>query len=127
MKIAVVYSDYYKEICDGLLKSCHEAAKDVDVVLEEFRASGAFEIPLGVKRVINDFDGVVTLGCVVQGETHHHDMINYSVAQALMDLSLEYMKPVGFGILTTKNYDQAKARLDKGKETFNAVHEMLSE
>ena len=131
MKIAIVYTDYYKEVSDALLKGVHEAAKDKDVEFEEFRVPGTFEIPLKVKQVSKsgNFDGFIALGCVVQGETHHHDMINFSVAQALMDLSLELEKPVGLGVLGTKNYEQALERSvgskNKGKEVFKAVYEML--
>lgn len=132
MKIAIIYSDYYKEVCDGLMKGVKGAAEDKGVEFVEFKAPGSFEIPLKIKQVAvdNSFDGFIALGCVVQGETHHHDLINFSVAQALMDLSLELMKPVGFGILTTKNYEQALERSvgskNKGKEVFEAVFEMLS-
>jgi 6,7-dimethyl-8-ribityllumazine synthase len=132
MKIGIVYSDYYKEVCDGLMQGVKDAAKGKDVDFIEFRAPGAFEIPLKIKQVSSDgsIDGFIALGCVVQGETHHHDLINFSVSKALMDLSLDLMKPVGFGILTTKNYEQALERSvgskSKGSEVFCAVHEMLS-
>jgi len=130
MKIAIVYSNYYEEISDGLLKGVYKAAKiDKEIEFTEFVVPGTFEIPLQVKRVIKDFDAVITLGCVVQGETYHHDLINNSVSSALMNISLESLKPVGFGILTTKNYKQAQERVgefkNKGKETFLAVYNMI--
>jgi len=131
MRIGVVYSDYYKEIAEGLIDGVKSAADDRDCALEFFAVPGTFEIPLKIKLVSKeDFDGFIALGCVVQGETYHHEMINNSVANALMQLSLELEKPVGLGVLGVKNYEQAVARSthdnNKGVEVFEAVWGLIS-
>lgn len=139
MKIAVVRSDYYKEITDGMMEGVmteiqnkikSESKSKVEV--EEFQVFGGFEIPLIVKMLAEKggYDGFVVLGCVIKGETDQSRLIVEAVTNALMDLSLQYMVPVGFGLLSTDNYDQALARsrgdINRGCEAMKAVFSFLS-
>jgi 6,7-dimethyl-8-ribityllumazine synthase len=73
--------------------------------------------------------GVVALGAVIQGETSHDQHINRAVSQGLMELSLGSGKPVGFGLLTVQNLEQALQRAggavgNKGQEAALAMMEM---
>jgi 6,7-dimethyl-8-ribityllumazine synthase len=73
---------------------------------------------------------VIAIGCVIKGETTHDEHINRAVSSALMDLSLKFNKPVGFGLLTVNDLSQAEARAggsvgNKGEETAMAVLAML--
>ena len=71
--------------------------------------TGVFEIPSIITFAKNKFDGYVTLGCVIRGETTHYDYVCNESARALMQLSLEGLA-LGYGILTCENYDQALTR-----------------
>jgi len=66
---------------------------------------------------------------VIRGETSHYDLICSEVARGLMDLSLSGI-PVGFGVLTVENEEQARVRADrkgknKGAEVVSAVLRMV--
>ncbi len=131
MKIAVVYSDYYPDVTDGLRNGVKRGAEGKSIELEEFAVKGAFEIPLKIKQLSSGgYDGFIALGCVVQGETYHHESINVPVSQALMTLSLDLGLPVAHGVLMTKDKDQAIARSsesrNKGMECLEAVLDFLS-
>ncbi|MCS4540914.1 MAG: 6,7-dimethyl-8-ribityllumazine synthase, partial [Euryarchaeota archaeon] len=58
------------------------------------------EIPLGVKKLIEkkEIDAVITLGAVIEGETAHDEVIMQHAARKIIDLSLQYNKPIGLGI-----------------------------
>jgi 6,7-dimethyl-8-ribityllumazine synthase len=102
---------------------------DSDLV-EEVSVAGSFEIPLAVKRLLKrkDVDGVVALGFIERGETLHGEAIGNAVANGVIELSLEYGKPVGFGVIGPgATHEQAKARTEKvAKEAVNAVVNMLT-
>ena len=76
------------------------------------------------------YDAFIALGCVIKGETPHFDFISKSSIDAIMKLSIENKKPVGNGILTCLNKEQAVERADKshknkGKEAADAAIELL--
>lgn len=76
------------------------------------------------------FDAYVTYGCIIEGESYHNFVLQESIYHHLLGLSLEFMKPIGFGILTLKSYEQALARSigpkARGREALEAVHALLS-
>jgi 6,7-dimethyl-8-ribityllumazine synthase len=129
-RVAIVYSDYYPEVTLSMKEFFLNESKSRDWDIEEFKVFGTYEIPLMVKRVlIKGFDAVAVFGCVVQGKTFHHELINMSVIPALLNLSLEYNTPIGTSILTVKTYKQALLRsrgLDnRGLEAYNSIISFL--
>ena len=91
---------------------------------------GVFEIPYAISKNLKKYDAFIALGCVIKGETPHFDFISKSSIDAIMKLSIESKKPIGNGILTCLNKDQAIERADKsnknkGKEAANAAIELL--
>ena len=88
--------------------------------------SGAFEIPNIISKNIKKFDAFIALGCIIKGETDHYHFISNAVTIGLMNLSIQSKKPIGFGILTCNNLNQAKSRAsilkkNKGKEVALGV------
>ena len=83
---------------------------------------GALEIPAAIAMAMKGgkpYDGYVALGCVIRGETTHYDIVANESARGLMDLSVAFAVPIGNGILTVENEEQAgRARVrreqDKG-------------
>jgi 6,7-dimethyl-8-ribityllumazine synthase len=69
-------------------------------VVTEVLVPGVFEIPLAAKKLLGrqDIDAVVTLGAVIEGETQHDEVVMQHASRKLIDLSLEYGKPVALGI-----------------------------
>ncbi len=135
-KIGIVVSRFNSFICERLLEGAMDALirhgsdqKDIDVV----RVPGAFEIPLVVKKMVASerYDGVICLGAVIRGATPHFDYVCAEVSKGIASVSLESGKPVGFGVLTTDNIEQAIERAgskagNKGAESAMAVIEMLN-
>ena len=123
-KILIVIANYYRDISKQLLNSAlGELKKNSKVNIIE--VPGIFEIPVTIIKNINKYDGVVALGCVIKGETPHFDFISSATTDAIMKISVDKKKPVGNGIITCLNKNQANARGKKGKEAANAVMSVL--
>ena len=91
---------------------------------------GIFEIPVIISKNINNFDAFIALGCVIKGHTPHFELISKTTIEALMNLSIEYKKPIGNGIITCLNVKQAMERAEaskknKGGEAAKAVLSVL--
>ena len=89
--------------------------------------SGVFEIPVTISRYAKKYDAFLALGCVIKGETPHFDFISQASTTAIMDLSINYKKPIGNGIITCLNMSQAMNRKKKGAEAAKAVLSVLSQ
>ena len=124
-KILIVTADYYKDISLGLLNS---AKKNLprSFNIKIIKVPGVFEIPVTIAKNINKYDGFIALGCVIKGKTPHFDLISKASIDGIMKLSLDFKKPVGNGIITCLNYNQALARRKKGREAAVAVLSVLS-
>jgi len=125
-KILIIVADYYKEISLGLLNS---AKKNLprSFEIETIKVPGVFEIPITISKYIKKFDAFIALGCVIKGKTPHFDFISQSSTNAIMDLAINSKKPIGNGILTCLNINQAKVRKKKGAEAAKAVVSVLSQ
>ena len=133
LHILVVEARYYAHISDALLKGATAALEEAGAVFDRIEVSGALEITPAIaiaidaaKRKRTPYDGVVALGCVIQGETFHFDIVAMQSARALIDLSVMQQLPAGNGILTVDNEAQALKRADpaqgdKGGEAARAA------
>ncbi|RYY93347.1 MAG: 6,7-dimethyl-8-ribityllumazine synthase [Alphaproteobacteria bacterium] len=130
-RILIVTSRYYAHIASELEASVVEGLEKVGATHEFLEVPGAFEIPgaIAMAASTGEWDGFVALGCVIRGETSHYDLITNHVARGLMELSISGV-PLGFGVLTVENEEQAKVRADrkqknKGAEVVAAVLRMV--
>ena len=124
-KVLIVQANYYKDISTALLKSAKNELKNF-AKINIVSVPGVFEIPVVISKNLKKYDGFVALGCVIKGQTPHFDFISKSTTDAIMNLSVESKKPVGNGIITCLNKNQAIARGKKGREAANAVKTILS-
>jgi len=129
-EILIVASNYYKEITNNLLKGSTNHLSENNFNYNILYAPGCFEIPFLINKNIEKYLAFISLGCVIRGETYHFEIISNECGRKIMDLSTKYNKPIGFGILTCENYDQAMIRSDpnkknKGKEAASACIELL--
>ena len=125
-KILIVIADYYKEISLGLLKSAKKnLTRSFEIKI--IKVPGVFEIPITISKYLKRFDGFIALGCVIKGKTPHFDFISQSSTNAIMNLSINSKKPIGNGILTCLNLNQAKIRKKKGAEAAKAIISVLSQ
>jgi len=125
-KILIVIANYYKDVSETLLKGAKEELNKF-AKIKIIEVPGVFEIPITISKNIKNFDGFLALGCVIQGETPHFKFISKSAIDAIMNISVDYKKPVGNGILTCLNKDQANARGKKGAEAALAVKSVLAQ
>lgn len=134
-KVGIVVSRYNQNITGKLLDAAVDTLQKHGVAPENIIvawAPGAWELPLLCQDLVEkpDVSAVISLGCVIRGETTHDQHINSSVSQALMQLSLNQSKPVAFGVLTVNTLEQAIHRSggrvgNKGEEAATAIIEML--
>jgi 6,7-dimethyl-8-ribityllumazine synthase len=136
LRFAVIASRFNDEIVDGLLRgaldclSRHGAADDAVSV---YRVPGAFEIPTLAAKLIDlgGIDAIVTLGCLLRGDTPHFDFISAQVTNDLSRVASEAKFPVAFGVITCDTLEQAVERSstgsgNKGWEAALAAIEMAN-
>ena len=130
MKIAIVVSDFNKEITSRMEKAAEKAAKSLGAeIAKKIHVSGSFEIPFAVKNILEKekIDAIVALGAVIQGKTDHDVLIMNTIVPKLMDISLQYKKPVGMGIIGPRvNWKQAEERaMEYAERAVKAVFELV--
>ena len=126
-KILIVIADYYSDISKSLKNSAVKEFSKNKYSLKIIRVPGVFEIPVTISKYIKKYDGFVVLGCVIKGQTPHFEFISRATTEAIMTISHENKKPIGYGIFTCLNKKQAIARGKKGKEAAEAVISILSQ
>lgn len=115
MKIGIVVSEWNEDITSALLEGALKRLKQQGVREENIfikSVPGSFELPYGCKVVAKQFSphAVISLGCVIRGETSHFDYICQGVTQGIAMLNLNFDIPFIFGVLTTENLQQAMER-----------------
>ena len=115
MRFGIVVSDWNKDVTWALLDGAVNTLKKHGTTEENIvvkHVPGSFELTLGAQFLAeyDDLDGIICLGCVIQGETPHFTYICQSVTQGITQLNLEYNIPFIFGVLTTDNHQQALDR-----------------
>ena len=129
-KVLIVSSKYYDEVSSNLIKGATEELKINNLEFEVLYAPGCFEIPFLISKNIRKYRGFIALGCVIRGETYHFNLIANECSRKIIDISNNSLKPIGFGILTCENLNQAINRSDirkknKGREAANACIKLL--
>lgn len=135
LKIAIVATRFNDFMVDRLIGGAvdyltrHGAIRD-DLAL--IRIPGAFELPLVCKRLAasGSYDGIVAVGAVIRGATPHFDFVAAEATKGIAHVSLESGVPIGFGLLTTDNLEQAIERSgskggNKGVEAASALLETI--
>ena len=132
-KILIVNANYYSSISSNLIVKCKEKLKSNNFKISIVHAPGCFEIPILIIKNIKKFDGFIALGCVIKGKTPHFDLICNSVFNSILQISIIFNKPVGNGIITCLNLNQAQERSglktnkvpNKGEESAKAIISVL--
>jgi len=100
-KIGIVCAQFNPHITQKMLEFAKRFATQENLVVEKvLEVPGSFEIPFATQRLFEDkqINGVVCLGAIIKGSTSHDEVIGHAIARALLDLSLQYKKPFGFGV-----------------------------
>lgn len=120
-KIAIVQARFNQKITDNLLDSALSALKEVGVNkknIKIIKVPGSFEVPFACQKLalLKKFDGIITIGAIIKGETAHFDYIAKAATDGIMRTMLDYKIPITFGVITTYTLAQAKKRSQNNKE-----------
>jgi 6,7-dimethyl-8-ribityllumazine synthase len=131
MNIGLVIGKFHHSEADAMREEAEETALEYRLnIVSAAWIPGAMEAPLMAKRLIqsDSVDGLVVLGIIERGETKHGIVMAQAVITALIGLQLEYMKPIGVGILGPDIFpSQIPARVRPyARSAIKAVHHMLS-
>ena len=136
VKIAIVASKFNEIVTHHLVDGALATLKQFGINennIDVYWVPGAFEIGFTAKKIMlsGKYDGIMTLGAVIKGETDHYSMIIQNITNAIMQINLEAEIPVTFGILTTDDIEQALQRAglkagNEGSSTAQSLLEMIS-
>ena len=138
LRILIVEARFYEHIADALLAGAARVLDEAGAQYDRITVPGALEVPAAIAMAVDaaqkkraPYDGVVALGCVIQGETYHFELVSNESARGLMDLSVNRQLPLGNGILTVDNETQARARAtpddrNKGSSAARAALAMVA-
>lgn len=133
-KIGIVVSRWNSSITEKMLDGALKVLNGNGILDEDIlvvRCPGSFEIPLTAQYILEEkeVDGIIALGVVIRGGTPHFEYVCDAVTQGVLNLNLNYKKPVAFGVLTTDDVKQAMDRAgekgNKGGEAALALLEMI--
>lgn len=115
LRIGVVEARWNRDIVERLRAGVDRALRDLSVDaldVVDVSVPGSFEIPFAARVLAasGDVDAVITLGCVIRGETTHYDIVAGECARGVQEAQLVTGVPIAFGVLTTEDRDQALAR-----------------
>jgi len=136
LRVGIVCSRFNEFVVNALLDGAKRglAARGVrEKNIETHWVPGAFEIPVMARlmAVSQKFDALVALGAVIRGETAHFEYVAGPCAEGIMQVQLETLIPIGFGVLTVENVEQAATRsrpddTNKGYEAAQVALDMIA-
>lgn len=129
LRVAIIASSWHVEIMDALVASATDTCTRAGALSVLYRVPGSFELALAAQVAARaGFDAVVALGVIIRGGTPHFEYVCQATAQGLSRVALDSGVPVGFGLLTCDDEDQARDRAglpgsseDKGREACEAA------
>ena len=128
-RLGFVVSEFNRDITYQMELLGREHARFLGAeVVTVFYVPGVYDMPIATRKLLRreDIDAVVTIGCVIQGETAHDEIVVSQAARKLMDLSLEFDKPVTLGITGPKmSRPDANKRVDYAKRAVEAAVKLL--
>lgn len=136
-QVVIIEARFYDDIQEALLQGAIKELEAAGVGYDVISVPGALEIPAAIaiamdasKKIGKPYDGAIALGCVVRGDTIHFEIVSMESSRGLMDLSVARSVPLGNGIITVNNEEQAWERarankLNKGGDAARAAIQMI--
>jgi len=129
LRVAIIAASWHLTVMDGLIDGATRGLAEAGVVAVDLvRVPGTFELAVACSRLARSYDAVVALGVVIRGGTPHFDYICQAATMGLTEVSVRTGVPVGFGVLTCDDEQQALDRAglegsseDKGHEAATAA------
>ncbi len=131
-RIGIICAQFNPHITKKMLESAKRFAAQENLLVEKvLEVPGSFEIPFATQQLFENraIQGVVCLGAIIKGSTAHDNVIGHAIAQSLLDLSLRYKKPLGFGVSGPGQTEkQAQERAEEyARRAVLALKQMLLE
>lgn len=134
-RIALLVTEFHKEIAEDMLAAASKKIAEFDARIASIaRVPGSYEIPLVAKHALGEplVDAIVVLGYIEKGETLHGEVMGYVVHETLMNLQLEYDKPIGFGIIgpgatEEQALKRTKSVAERAVQAVCIMHELLGD
>lgn len=133
IRLGIVVAEFNMDITHKMMDTAIAHIKKLGAETAKIiHVPGVFDMPIAIKKLLelkgkNSIDAVITLGCVIQGETAHDELITYTVANRISKLSLKYNKPVTLGISgprMTRRAGEARAE-EYGRRASEAAIELV--
>jgi len=135
-RIAIITAEWNEAVTFAMRDGAIEFLAEYGLSKEDIivmQVPGSFELVYGATHMLEkkNVDGVIVIGCVIQGETPHFTFISQAVANGIVELNIRFCKPVIFGVLTTLTQEQAIDRAggkhgNKGVEAAATLVKMLN-
>lgn len=131
IQIGIVVAEWNSDITDSLFKGAKDALLEHGIEVSHIlikRVPGSYELAPAASAMLEympSLEAIICLGCIIQGETRHFEFIAQAVSHGIMEVSLQYHKPVLFGVLTCNTMEQAWARAG-GKHGNKGVEAAIS-
>lgn len=129
IKIGAVVAEFNFDITSMMLELAKQHAKFLDAeITETIVVPGVFDMPIAIKKMLDDgnVDAVITLGCVIEGDTDHDQVVVAQASRLIADLSLQYNKPVTLGISGPgMTRLEAHKRVEYGKRAVEAAVKLV--
>jgi len=136
LRFGIVVSEWNSDVTENLYKGAYKTLFDCGVNptdITKLDVPGSYELVYGSKHLLrkNEFDAIIAVGCVIQGETKHFDFVCDAVSQGIKDLNLQYDTPTIFCVLTDiihqQSVDRSGGKLgNKGVECAIAAIKMAT-
>ena len=134
IKIACVISEWHSEITENLFIGAKKKLIMHGLLeknIHEIHVPGSFELIFGTKTLINkDYDAIISIGCIIKGETKHFDFISDAVIKGIKDLNVLSDTPIILCVTTDNNIQQSIDRSgckygNKGEDSAEAALKMI--
>jgi 6,7-dimethyl-8-ribityllumazine synthase len=125
VRVALCVARFYADLADALEAGARDALGEAGITeVDSFDVPGAFELPLISRYAAESgrYAAIVALGAVIRGETDHYDYVCSETARGIQDIQLRTGVPIGFGVLTVDNAEQARARVKGGTKRDSGRH-----
>ena len=129
LKLGFVISEFNRDLTYQMEMLGREHADFLGAEIEQtLMVPGVYDMPLAIKKLLDNpnIDAVVTIGCVIEGQTKHDEIVMQHATRKITDLSLEYNKPVTLGITGPgMSRQDAHKRVDYAKRAVEAAVKMI--
>ncbi|MEU2082701.1 6,7-dimethyl-8-ribityllumazine synthase [Streptomyces albus] len=128
LRVAVIAAQWHQQVMDGLVDGALRALRELGIDEPTLlRVPGSFELPVVAKVLAGrGYDAIVALGVVIRGGTPHFDYVCQGVTQGLTEVAVSTGVPIGFGVLTCDDEEQAVARAGLPGSTEDKGHEAVT-